>query len=74
MEVRLYVSFRAGRRLCVENTLIEPPISLASAPLTKAKPIVTFLIALQRVCLNVAGRDSRVEVAGAGAGNVRGCG
>ena len=26
------------------------------------------------VCLNVAGRDSRVEVAGAGAGKVRGCG
>ena len=29
---------------------------------------------LERVCLNVAGRDSRVEVAGAGAGKVRGCG
>ena len=27
-----------------------------------------------RVCLNVAGRDSRVEVAGAGAGKGRGCG
>ena len=26
------------------------------------------------VCLNVAGRDSRVEVAGAGAGKRRGCG
>ena len=29
---------------------------------------------LRRVCLNVAGRDSRVEVAGAGAGKGRGCG
>ena len=27
-----------------------------------------------RVCLNVEGRDSRVEVVGAGAGKVRGCG
>ena len=27
-----------------------------------------------RVCLNVAGRDSRVEVAGAGAGKGRGYG
>ena len=26
------------------------------------------------VCLNVAGRDSRVEVVGAGAGKGRGCG
>ena len=29
---------------------------------------------LQGVCLNVAGRDSRVEVACAGAGKGRGCG
>ena len=29
---------------------------------------------MQRVCLNVAGRDSRVEVACAGVGKGRGCG
>ena len=29
---------------------------------------------MQRVCLNVAGRDSRVEVACADAGKGRGCG
>ena len=27
-----------------------------------------FFSAFERVCLNVAGRDSRVEIAGAGAG------
>ena len=35
---------------------------------------ITFAVLVERVCLNVAGRDSRVEVAGAGAGKGRGCG
>ena len=33
---------------------------------------VSYHSTLRRVCLNVAGRDSRVEVAGAGAGKGRG--
>ena len=32
------------------------------------------VVPFSRVCLNVAGRDSRVVVAGAGAGKGRGCG
>ena len=34
----------------------------------------TVGVFLGGVCLNVAGRDSRVQVAGAGAGKGRGCG
>ena len=55
--------------------LFEVESEILKSPLTVCCPVsgqYQYPDTENRVCLNVAGRDSRVEVAGAGAGKGRG--